>query len=102
MPDLYKSAYAKMVFLLLVLLGLLQLRLWVSTGSLAQLYDVREQLAQHALENARLQQRNDELAAKVVALQQGSSKTEAIEGLARRDLGLIGRNETFYYLPKQR
>ena len=46
-------------------------------------------------DNARLEARNLRLAAEVHDLKEG---LEAVEERARSDLGMIGRNETFYQL----
>ena len=46
-------------------------------------------------ENARLEARNRRLAAEVHDLKEG---LEAVEERARSDLGMIGRDETYYQL----
>ena len=46
-------------------------------------------------DNARLEARNRRLAAEVHDLKEG---LEAVEERARTDLGMIGRDETFYQL----
>ena len=91
------------VITLSLLLVLLQFRLWIGGGSFAQLWSVREQIAERVRDNRDLQRRNDALAAKVIALQQGRSKGKyglpAVEEYARQELGMIRRDETFFYMP---
>ena len=78
--------------LLLVLL-LLQARLWLGDGSIPEVIALREAVEQQAQENARLDERNRALAADVAARRDG---LEGIEERARRDLGRIGEDERFY------
>ncbi|MDG2461424.1 MAG: septum formation initiator family protein [Luminiphilus sp.] len=85
-----------MRWLMGVLVGLLvvlQYRLWLADGGLAEASRLREQLAQAEAENAALTARNDVLAQEVVALQNGM---EAVEKSARENLGLIKEGEIYY------
>jgi cell division protein FtsB len=77
---------------LLLLLGLLQYRLWVGEGSLAELHALRAQIDEYRLELERLEARNLALAAEVEDLRSG---LEAIEDRARSELGMIQRGEVF-------
>lgn len=78
---------------LLILLLLLQYRLWFGDAGVAEVKRLRREIAQQELENARLAERNRTLAAEVQDLKKG---TTAIEERARTDLGMVGRNETFF------
>ncbi|MCL6269305.1 septum formation initiator family protein [Sansalvadorimonas sp. 2012CJ34-2] len=84
-------------------LVVLQYRLWIGEGSFAQHQSVREQIAERVQDNRTLQARNDALAAKVIALQQGRSEglygLPAVEEYARQELGMIRKDETFFYMP---
>ena len=85
-----------MRWLMGVLVGLLvvlQYRLCLADGGLAEASRLREQLAQAEAENAALTARNDVLAQEVVALQNGM---EAVEKSARENLGLIKEGEIYY------
>lgn len=84
-----------MTIVLVVFLTLLQYRLWVGEGSVAQLVAVREQVALQQLENQRLAERNRLLSVEVVALQTG---LEAVEEYARTELGMIKRDEEFFLM----
>jgi cell division protein FtsB len=77
---------------LLLLLGLLQYRLWVGEGSIKELHALRAQIDEHRAELERLEARNLALAAEVEDLRTG---LEAIEDRARSELGMIQRGEVF-------
>jgi cell division protein FtsB len=77
---------------LLLVLGLLQYRLWVGEGSLEELHALRAQIEEHRAELERLEARNLALAAEVEDLRTG---LEAIEDRARSELGMIQRGEVF-------
>jgi len=78
--------------LLLVLLGL-QYRLWLSDDGLRSVLNLRRSVAAQRTENAGLEQRNQQLKAEVKDLKSG---TVALEERARNDLGMVGKDETFY------
>jgi cell division protein FtsB len=80
------------ILFLIVLFGLLQYRLWVGDGSLAELHALRAQIDDYRAEIERLQARNLALAAEVQDLKTG---LEAIEDRARSELGMIQRGEVF-------
>jgi cell division protein FtsB len=80
--------------LLLVLL-VLQYRLWVGEGSLAEVMQLKRQMAMQSAELADLRERNATLQAEVDDLRQG---LEAIEARARTELGLIRPGETYFQL----
>lgn len=80
------------VVTLIVLLALLQHRLWVGEGSLAELHALRAQMAAQEAELAQLRDRNSALAAEVDDLKTGLS---AMEERARSELGMIQRGEVF-------
>lgn len=81
-----------LVWGLVVLLGLLQYRLWVGDGSLAELHELRGRIAETEEELGRLQTRNNALAAEVEDLRTG---LDAIEERARSELGMIQSGEVF-------
>ena len=78
---------------LLVLLGLLQYRLWFGKNSIPDYVALQEDVNRQSLQNANLAQRNALLKADISDLKIG---LEAIEERARNELGLIKRGETFY------
>jgi cell division protein FtsB len=78
---------------MLVLLVLLQYRLWFGDAGVREVNRLRSEIQQQKSENERLKDRNRTLAAEVQDLKKG---TTAIEERARSDLGMIGQRETFY------
>jgi cell division protein FtsB len=78
---------------LLVILALLQYRLWVGEGSLAHIARLEADIEQQQAENERLVDRNKVLAVEVEALKNGS---DSVEERAREDMGMIRKGETFY------
>ena len=80
--------------IILILLGL-QLRLWVGTGSYADIARLNDEVEKQSAENAILEARNDELYREVNDLKTGM---DAIEERARSELGLIKKGETFYLI----
>lgn len=80
--------------LIIIILGL-QIRLWTGPGSLAEMSRLEESIAAQEEENAELESRNLELLTEVEELKNG---TDAIEEMARNDLGLIKEGETFYMI----
>jgi cell division protein FtsB len=85
-------------FVLIAMLVGLQFRLWVGEGSLAEVWRLRQSIEGQRLENERLEERNRQLSAEVLDLQQG---LDAIEERARRELGMIGRDEVFYQIVRE-
>ena len=81
--------------LLLFLLAMLQFRLWVGEGSVAEVRELKRQIAAQQLELEQLQQRNEALRAEVESLKQDDS---AIEARARQELGMIREGETYFQL----
>ncbi|MFV0476930.1 MAG: cell division protein FtsB [Parahaliea sp.] len=80
---------------LLVLLLVLQYRLWIAEGSLAEQHRLEQQVQAQTLINAELRARNAVLEREVLALQNGN---ESVEQRAREQLGLIREGEVFYQL----
>ena len=80
---------------LVVVLLLLQWRLWIGEGGVRDLRLLEEQLAAQQSENSALRQRNQLLEREVLDLKNG---LDAIEERARSDLGMVSEDETFYML----
>ena len=81
------------VVALLALLALVQYRLWVGDQSIAEVQRIRRAVEAQRAENERLEAVNSRLEAEVRDLKEG---TAAVEEQARRDLGMVGKDETFY------
>lgn len=78
---------------LVVLLLSLQYRLWVGDGSIAEVRQLKRQIAQQQAELAALDERNESLRAEVAGLKKGLA---AVEARARSELGMIREGETFF------
>lgn len=78
---------------LVVMLVALQFRIWVGEGSLAEVWRFSGEIELQRERNIEMTTHNRQLHAEVLDLKQG---LEAIEERARRDLGMIGRQEVFY------
>ncbi|MEJ2693388.1 MAG: cell division protein FtsB [Candidatus Thiodiazotropha sp.] len=82
-----------LIGLLLLLLILLQYRLWVGPGSLAEVNNLQHEIDTLRQELVGLRERNRALQAEVDDLRSGRS---AIEERARSELGMIKQGELFY------
>ncbi|HLD66667.1 MAG TPA: cell division protein FtsB [Pseudomonas sp.] len=94
LANFIRSPYWLFVVLGLLLAGL-QYRLWVGDGSLAQVTELKEQIAQQRGENEQLLERNRILEAEVLELKEGM---ETVEERARHELGMVKEGETLYQL----
>ncbi len=79
--------------ILLTLLLALGVKLWAGDWGLREIARLRAEIEEQKVENAKLKQRNDALAADVEDLRNGKA---AIEERARTELGLIKPDEIFY------
>lgn len=71
----------------------MQAQLWLSADGYRKTSDLRIATEDQRLQNDELKKRNVALDAEVVNLKQ---RNEAAEERARTNLGMIGKNETFY------
>ena len=86
-----------LIFILVVLLALLQYRLWFGEGSVRSIVKLKQQVAQQEAKNKKLAQRNKALIAEVRDLKSGH---QAVEERARNELGMVKKGETFYQIVK--
>lgn len=80
---------------LTVLLFLLQYRLWFSHDGLPAMLHMHRSVELQQQENAKLEERNQALAAEVQDLKSG---LDALEERARNELGMIKSDETFFQI----
>ena len=78
---------------LIAVVLMLQYRLWLSADGVREVSRLSDAVETQKSENGELTARNQQLIAEVADLKAGMS---AIEERARSELGMIGRNETFY------
>lgn len=81
---------------LLFIVIVLQYRLWLGDNSWRDVWRLNEEIAVQESELDRRQARNDQLAARVDDLKSG---LDAVEELARSNLGLVKSGEVFYVIP---
>lgn len=81
------------LFILLALLVILQVRLWVSDDGYRAAWRLAGQVVSQEEENETLRERNRALAADVGDLKTG---VDAAEEIARSELGMIRSGETLY------
>ncbi len=81
---------------LIALVVLLQYPLWLGKGGWLKVWDVDQRLQAQKEENRKLEVRNAGLDAEVRDLKQGY---DAIEELARFELGMIRQDEIFVQIP---
>jgi len=82
-----------LLVILVVVIALLQAKMWFGEGGYRDVQRLAERVEQQAQENELLAQRNRELQAEVEDLRQG---LEAIEERARSELGMVKEDEQFY------
>ena len=73
----------------------MQYRLWTGNGSLVEVNLLKDEIEKIKNENENLKERNLSLTAEVFDLKQGH---EAIEEIARSEMGMIKDGETFYQI----
>jgi len=84
---------------LLIVLGLLQYRIWVGEGSFAEVHALRAEIDEQQAELAQMRERNAALRAEVESLRRGY---DALEERARSELGMIKRGEVYLQLIEDR
>ncbi len=82
---------------LVVLLALLQYRLWFGNANLLEVRHLKDRKNAQIAVNKELQERNQSLSAEVMDLKHG---LEAIEERARSEMGMVKADETFYQIVK--
>ncbi len=80
---------------LVVILLVLQYRLWFGAGGVLERYRLERQIAELKALIEQRRERNLQLAAEVEDLKRNLA---AVEERARRDLGMIGQSETYFML----
>lgn len=84
-----------LLFFLIVLLCLLQYRLWFGDGNLQELRGYQQRIEDLEQESRRLENRNGVLEAQIIDLRNGN---QALEERAREELGMIREGEIFFQL----
>jgi len=82
-----------LLLVLLLLLSVMQYRLWLGEGSLAEQHRLELQVEEQTLINSELEARNAVLEREVLELQSGN---KGLEQRAREQLGLVREGEIYY------
>jgi cell division protein FtsB len=82
----------KVTALLILLIGLLQYKLWFGDGNVLEFQRLNDRIAELRLEGAKRRERNAALEAEVMDLKQG---LDAVEERARHELGMVMEGEQF-------
>ena len=83
------------IILAILILALLQYRLWFDNGNWIEVSRLEDQVQRQQQQNKNLEERNAALLAEVMDLKEG---LDAIEELARSEMGMIKDDETFYQI----
>ncbi|MCW8923653.1 MAG: cell division protein FtsB, partial [Gammaproteobacteria bacterium] len=83
----------KIIALLLVLLVVLQYRLWLGDGGIPEILQLEKEVEVVQTQVKKLKERNQALDAEVQDLKKGM---DAIEERARSELGMICKDEVYY------
>jgi cell division protein FtsB len=83
----------KVIAILIVLLLMLQYKIWLGDGGIPKILSLQEELDLVQQQVDGLQERNQALNAEVQDLKKG---LHAIEERARSELGMIGKDEIYY------
>ena len=84
-----------LILAMVMLLGFLQVRLWLSEDGWSEVLRLRNSVAKQTELNEAAVERNERLRAEVTDLKEGF---DALEERARADLGMIADRESFYLL----
>jgi cell division protein FtsB len=87
--------YRAVLGVLVLLLLLLQYRLWLGEGGYASVYRLNREIEAQTHTNKALNTRNRQLEAEINSLKQGDAATEE---RARADLGMVKDGEHFYLI----
>lgn len=82
----------KVTALLILLIGLLQYKLWFGDGNVLEFQRLNDRIAELRQEGAKRRERNAALEAEVMDLKQG---LDAVEERARHELGMVMEGEQF-------
>ena len=89
------SVLTLLIVIFIAVLIVLQMRLWLGEGSVADVVSLSDKVASQQHANRALQEENERIAVRADALKEG---LDEIESRAREDLGLIKADETFFLM----
>ena len=83
------------LLLLVIVISFMQIKIWISEDGYKRMIVLQNSVDNQIKNNAFLKHRNKALEVEIKDLKDG---TEAIEERARKDLGLIGKDEVMYII----
>lgn len=90
MTHLNLKVFASMLVLVLLVL---QYRLWFEQGGIRDLLHLKKELARQTAENENIKKHNQDL---LLQIQRAQNSRDAAELRARNELGMVKKGETFY------
>lgn len=87
------------ILLLVVLIGLLQYKLWFQSGGIQHAAALKQEIQQQQQANNELSAQNRQLQAEIKDLKHGQ---EAIEERARNELGMVKSNEDYVQIVQEK
>lgn len=87
------------ILLLIVLIGLLQYKLWFQSGGIQHAAVLQQEVKQQQMTNRDLNAQNRQLQAEIKDLKHGQ---EAIEERARNELGMVKNNEDYVQIVQEK
>lgn len=87
------------ILLLIVLIGLLQYKLWFQSGGIKHAAILQQEIKQQQMTNNELSAQNRQLQAEIKDLKHGQ---EAIEERARNELGMVKNNEDYVQIVQEK
>lgn len=94
---MWKPPFNGVFVLLVVVLAILQYRLWFEQDGVRDMLALKRSMVKQAAETEMIKKRNDELIFQVQRLQKSKDATES---RARSELGMVKQGETFYQFVK--
>jgi cell division protein FtsB len=88
-----------LILLLIVLLVVMQYKLWLDRDGLPQVEHLRHEITAHQLQDQELQKQNDQLRAEVKDLKEG---LDAAQERARSELGMVKQHEEYTQIVQQK
>ena len=82
-----------LIVVLIVLFGVLQYKLWISSNGIAETLHLKDSIAAQLKTNQKLEKRNQILQSQIKELKQGKA---SVVDMAREEIGMVKPGETYY------
>lgn len=84
-----------LIIFLVLLLVILQYKLWLQNGGILDTLHLKTKVAQQEQDDQQLYERNEKLVKQINYVRNGN---KTVEALAREQIGMVKRGETYYQL----